>query len=68
MTLYDTLFAMNVIECSKDRVLLSLDFIREENGVKKNVTYTFEVRYGVNDPYAATLTGGTFVTDVILAE
>ncbi len=68
MSLYDTLFAMNVIECSKDRVLLSLDFIREENGVKKNVTYTFEVRYGVNDPYTATLTGGTFVTDVILAE
>jgi hypothetical protein len=66
MTLYDTLFAMNVIECSKDRVLLSLDFIREENGVKKNVTYTFEVRYGVNDPYAATLTGGTFVTELIL--
>ncbi|MBQ3869636.1 MAG: hypothetical protein II777_03730 [Clostridia bacterium] len=41
---------------------------QRQNGVKKNVTYTFEVRYGVNDPYAATLTGGTFVTDVILAE
>ncbi|MBO4869059.1 MAG: hypothetical protein J5585_05055 [Clostridia bacterium] len=67
---YDVILAMNVIEYSDDRILFSLDFVKEENGESKNVTYTFEVTKTHNsdeDEYG-TLTGGTFLTDLIMAK
>ncbi|MBR6922680.1 MAG: hypothetical protein IKH51_10830 [Clostridia bacterium] len=73
ITTYDVLLAMNVIDAADDVITFSLDFIREENGVKNNVTYTFEVKTNIltgNDineyyTYVSKVTGGTFVTDVI---
>lgn len=75
ITSYDFLLAMNVIDVSDDTVTFSLDFTREENGVKKDVTYTFAVNTKVlthndqyGDTYVSKLVGGTFLTDVIMAE
>ncbi|MBQ7700525.1 MAG: hypothetical protein IJT49_09315 [Clostridia bacterium] len=76
ITTYDVLLAMNVIDVSDDVITLSLDFIREENGVKNNVTYTFEVRTNIltgNDineyyTYVSKVIGGTFLTDILLAD
>ena len=65
----DVIYAMDVIECSDDRILFSLDFIKEENGKTEKVTYTFEVIKTVNENgyEFGCLVGGTFYTDVILA-
>ncbi len=59
---------MDVIECSDDRILFSLDFIKEENGKTEKVTYTFEVIKTVNENgyEFGCLVGGTFYTDVIM--
>lgn len=72
ITSYDFLLAMKVIDISDDTLICALDFTREENGVKKDVTYTFEIQRNV--PYETmygevltdVLVGGTFVTDVIM--
>lgn len=72
ITSYDFLLAMKVIDISDDTLICALDFTREENGVKKDVTYTFEVQRNVpyETQYGEVLTdvlvGGTFVTDVIM--
>ena len=76
ITTYDVLLAMKVIDAADDVITFSLDFIREENGVKNNVTYTFEVQTNIltgNDlneyyTYTSKVTGGTFVTDVIMSD
>lgn len=72
ITSYDFLLAMKDIDISDDTLICALDFTREENGVKKDVTYTFEIRRNVpyETQYGEVLTdvlvGGTFVTDVIM--
>lgn len=68
ITPFDVLLAMDVIGCSDEKIIFSLDFIKEENGRSENVTYTFEVIKTVNE-YGyefGKLVGGTFVTDVIM--
>ena len=68
ITWSDVLLYMDVIECSDDRILFSLDFIKEENGKTEKVTYTFEVIKTVNENgyEFGCLVGGTFYTDVIM--
>lgn len=68
ITWSDVLLYMDVIECSDDRILFSLDFIKEENGKTEKVTYTFEVIKTVNENgyEFSCLVGGTFYTDVIM--
>ena len=66
---YDVMRAMKVIEYTKDSVTVMLDFTREENGKKENVTYTFVLSCDNSGAshysYRYTLTGGTFVTECI---
>lgn len=70
---YDIALGMNVIESTPDRLYISLDFTKEENGKTEDVTYTFDIRteYNTDNPnYSAyyVLEGGTFVTDVIFEQ
>ncbi len=70
---YDIALGMNVIESTPDRLYISLDFTKEENGGTEDVTYTFEMKTeydteNPNNPVYYVLTGGTFVTDVIMAK
>ena len=49
--------ALRELSSSDTSITVALDFVREENGEKRNVTYTFELTLAGK---TARLTGGTF--------
>lgn len=65
LTLTDVYNAMNVISEEDGKITVSLDFIRREGGESKNVTYTFETEDRGIRSDCLTITGGTFLSDVI---
>ena len=65
ITLTDVYNAMNVISEEDGKITVSLDFIRREGGVSKNITYTFETEDRGIKSDCLTITGGTFLSDVI---
>ena len=67
LSVYNILNNLKVISKDGDSMTCSLDFIRQENGEKKNVTYTFEFEY-TNESRYIQLTGGTFLTEVLLGK
>ena len=65
MTVHDLINNMKDYKETDGKITFSLDFILEyKNGKTENVTYTFEV----DKTNGCRVTGGTFVTDFILAK
>ncbi len=65
ITLTDVYNAMNVISEEDGKITVSLDFIRQKDGESKNITYTFETEDRGIRSDCLTITGGTFLSDVI---
>ena len=66
ITVTDVYNSMKVLSRNSDKITVSLDFVREENGKSKNVTYTFELEK--NAGLYLMLTGGTFDSEVLLGK
>lgn len=66
ITATDVYNSMKVLSRDGDKITVSLDFVREENGKSKNVTYTFELEK--NAGLYLMLTGGTFDSEVLLGK
>lgn len=66
ITVTDVYNSMKVLSRDGDKITVSLDFVREENGKSKNVTYTFELEK--NAGLYLMLTGGTFDSEVLLGK
>ena len=64
ITVTDIYENMTVLEQTDEKITVSLDFIKEENGNKENKTYTFTFENGKDKLYLM-LTGGTFDSEVI---
>lgn len=64
ITVTDVYNSMKVMSRDGDKITVSLDFVREENGKSKNVTYTFELEKTAG--LYLMLTGGTFDSEVLL--
>ncbi len=61
-SIYNIEKALKNVSVKGDKMTVSLDFVRTENGKSASKTYTFEFEYiGGN----AVLTGGTFVTECL---
>ena len=67
LSVYNILQNMKTVSQNERKTVISLDFIREENKESKNVTYTFEFEYTDQNNYIK-LTGGTFLTKVLLSK
>jgi hypothetical protein len=65
LTVTDVYDNMKVLSQDSEKLTVSLDFIREENGSKKNVTYTFELEDTSPAVLYLMVTGGTFIKEVI---
>ncbi len=61
-SIYNIEKALKNVSVKGDKMTVSLDFVRTENGKSTNKTYTFEFEYKDGK---AVLTGGTFVTECI---
>ena len=61
-SIYNIEKALKNVSVKGDKMTVSLDFVREENGKSTNKTYTFEFEYKGGK---AVLTGGTFVTECL---
>ena len=65
MTVHDLIKNMKNYKETDEKITFSLDFVLQyKNGKTKNVTYTFEI----DKTDGCRVTGGTFVTDFILAK
>jgi hypothetical protein len=66
----DILFAVKIIDNSKNRFVCSLDFTVTESGVSTTKPYTFEFALSEGTPYGEfyVLTGGTFFEELMKPE
>ena len=66
----DILFAVKIIDNSKNHFVCSLDFTVAENGVSTTKPYTFEFTLSEGTPYGEfyVLTGGTFFEELMKPE
>ena len=64
LSVYSVYNAMKNVSVKDGKITFSLDFVREENGKSKKVSYTFEFEYVEGKSYIR-LTGGTFLEEVL---
>lgn len=65
LTVTDIYDNITVTSVSDEKITVSLDFVREENGARKNVTYTFDMEDISRSQLYLMVTGGTFVKEVL---
>ena len=65
LTVTDVYDNMKVLSQDGGKITVSLDFVREENGARKNVTYTFDMEDISRSQLYLMVTGGTFVKEVL---